>query len=119
LFLEYGRKHLACFYYLPIVDMKQRSQQPRQGLSIKDVRSQGVSSADKGIGGSLDVDIRTFWCKKHRIFRNLWCVRTEKKEGECRTSAHILRTRRRGSIFRDFVRTSFTDGSLDILQFFY
>jgi len=34
-----------------------------KGLSIKDVRTQGgLSSADKG--GSLDADVRTFWCKK-------------------------------------------------------
>jgi len=24
--------------------------------------------------GSSDADVRTFWCKKHRIFRNIWCV---------------------------------------------
>jgi len=33
---------------------------------------------DKGGGGSSDVDVRTFWCKKHRIFWNLWRVRTDK-----------------------------------------
>jgi len=26
-----------------------------------------------GQGGSSDADVRTFWCKKLRIFRNLWC----------------------------------------------
>jgi len=29
-------------------------------------------------GGSLDADARTFWYKKLHIFRNLWCVRTDK-----------------------------------------
>jgi len=24
-------------------------------------------------------DVRTFWCKKNRTFRNLWCVRTDKR----------------------------------------
>jgi len=23
----------------------------------------------------------TFWCKNHRDFRSLWCVRTDKGEG--------------------------------------
>jgi len=31
-----------------------------------------------GQGGSLDADVRTFLEQKHRIFRNLWCVRTDK-----------------------------------------
>jgi len=29
-------------------------------------------------GSSSDADISTFWCKNHRIFRNLWCVRMDK-----------------------------------------
>jgi len=32
----------------------------------------------EGGGGSLDADVRTFWCKNFRFFRNLWCVRTDK-----------------------------------------
>jgi len=61
------------------------------GLSI--VREErGLSSANKGGGGSLYADVRTVWWKTP-IFRNLWCVRTDKRE----------------SIFRDFVRTSFMD----------
>jgi len=31
--------------------------------------------------GSSDLDVRTFWCNNHRFFRNLWCVRTDKREG--------------------------------------
>jgi len=60
----------------------------------------GLISADifrtrKG-GGSSDMDV--FGVKKRRIFRNLCCFRTDKGET--------------GSICRDFVRTSFMDGSL-------
>jgi len=57
-------------------------------------------------GGSSDADVRTFWYKKRRVFRNLWCVRTD-KEGEglsqCGQGG-------KGLIFRDFVRTSFMNG---------
>jgi len=57
-----------------------------KGLSLKDVRSQGVvvrygHFANKGLGGSSDADVRTFGYKKLRklrIFRDLWCVRTDK-----------------------------------------
>jgi len=31
--------------------------------------------SDKERGVFLDADVRTFWCKKLRIFQNLWCVR--------------------------------------------
>jgi len=51
-------------------------------------------------------EMQTFWCKKLRIFRYIWCVRTDKGDW---ASVDILWTRRRGSIFRDFVRTSFMD----------
>jgi len=34
-----------------------------------------------GQGGSSDADVRTFWRKNLRIFRNLWCVRTDKGGG--------------------------------------
>jgi len=43
---------------------------PYKGLSMKEVRTQ------RG-GSSSDVDVRIFWCKKFRIFRNAWCVRTD------------------------------------------
>jgi len=49
-----------------------------------------------GQGGSSNADVRTFLCKRPRIFWNLWCARTDKGG--------------RGSIFRDFVWTSFMDG---------
>jgi len=48
-----------------------------------------------------------FLVQKTSDFLYLWCVRTDK--GSC-ASADIWRTR--GSIFRDFVRTSFMDGPL-------
>jgi len=56
-----------------------------KGLSIKDVRTQGgLTSVDilrtRGRGSS-DAGVRTFWRKKIRIFRNLWCVRTDKEGG--------------------------------------
>jgi len=55
--------------------------------------------------GSSVVDVRTFWCKKHRIFRNLWCVLTDK-------GGWVSANREGGgSIFCDFVRTSFMDES--------
>jgi len=86
------------------------------GLSIKDVRSQGrgsVFSADnlqkRGNAGSSDADVCTFWCKKLRIFRNLWFVHTDKGEGD---SVRTDSFRTKGVNFCDFVRTSFLDGSL-------
>jgi len=33
--------------------------------------------------GSSDADVRTFWCKKIRTFRNLSCVRKDKGVGQC------------------------------------
>jgi len=47
----------------------------------------GLSSADKG---SSFADVPTLWCKKLRIFRNLWCVYTDKRGW---ASADIFRTR--------------------------
>jgi len=35
----------------------------------------------RGREGSSDVDLRTFWRKKHLVFRNLWSVPTDKKGG--------------------------------------
>jgi len=78
-------------------------------VSIKDVSSQlggSLCSADilrtRGKGSSLDADVRTFWCKNLEYFEIYGVsartrgVSAEKEEG--------------GSIFRDFVRTSFMDG---------
>jgi len=51
-----------------------------KGLPIKDVRSQGgfVQCGQFAYKeDSSDADVRTFWCKKLRIFQNLWCVRTD------------------------------------------
>jgi len=52
---------------------------------MKDVRSQekgefvqcGQFSGTEE-DGSLDADFSTFWSKKLQIFRNLWCVHTDK-----------------------------------------
>jgi len=44
---------------------------------------------DKGGGGSSDEDFRTFWCKNYRIFRMLWCVGTDKGEGELNQCGHF------------------------------
>jgi len=49
-------------------------------------------------GGSSYVDVRTFWCKKLRIFSKYMVY--PHGQGEM------------GSIFCDFVRTSFMDGPL-------
>jgi len=72
-------------------------------VSINDVHSQGgLSSADiLRTRGFL-----TFWRKKLWIFRNLWCVRTDKEVEPVRT---FFGQGGRGSILRDFVRTSFMD----------
>jgi len=57
-----------------------------RGFSIKDVHTPPVRRefvqcghfAVKGWEGVLDADVRTFWYKNHRIFRNSCCVRTDK-----------------------------------------
>jgi len=74
-----------------------------KGPSIKGVRSQGrdvclvrTFCRQGGEGGSSDADVRTFRRIKHRIFRNFWCVRTD-KEGWA--SADTLRTRGMGGQF--------------------
>jgi len=72
-------------------------------------RSGDLSSADKGGKGSSDADVRTFWRKNRRIFRNLWCVRTGEGVRPVRT---FFGQGGRGSIFRDFVQTSFLNGFL-------
>jgi len=60
-----------------------------RNLNIKDVRSQGERVCPMRTfcrqGGSSDAYVRTFWCKKLRIFRNLWCVRTVKGVEPVRT----------------------------------
>jgi len=53
-------------------------------MSIKEVRSQGVCQVrnfwgQRGGGSSTTDVLRTFWCKKLRIFWNLWCDRTDKE----------------------------------------
>jgi len=65
--------------------------------AIKDFRSQGeggLSGADifrtRGERSSSNEDVRTFWCKKLRIFRNLWCVRTDKGVNFLRFCAKVL-----------------------------
>jgi len=37
----------------------------------------------QGGGGSSVADVCTFWRKKLRVFRTLWCVRTEKGLNHC------------------------------------
>jgi len=65
--------------------------------------------------GSSDADVRTFWRKKLRIFQNLWCVRTDKGGRGIETVRTFFGQEERGSIFRDFLRTSFMDGHLVVL----
>jgi len=55
-------------------------------------------------------DVRTFWRQKLRIFRNLWCVRTAKREWSWASATFCGQGGVEGSIFRDFVRMSFMDG---------
>jgi len=51
-------------------------------------------------------NVRTFWRNNLQIFRNLWCVRTDKGGGGC-----PVRTKGGGGqFFEIFVRTSFMDG---------
>jgi len=71
----------------------------------------GLSNADilrtRGEGCSSDAGVCTFWSKKLRTFRNLWCVRTDKGGG---WPVRTFFGKGEGSIFRDFMRTSFMDG---------
>jgi len=64
-----------------------------------------LSSADilrtRGRKGSSDADVRTFWCKKCRIFWNLWCVSSP--HGQRGKGVEPVRTfwkKEEGSIFR-------------------
>jgi len=75
-----------------------------KGLFIKDVRSQGgcpVRAFFGQLGGVLQMRTSAlFGIKKFRIFRNLWCVCTDKGDGWA--SADILRTRGRAVNFSRF-----------------
>jgi len=53
-----------------------RKRRPQSGGGRK-----GLSVRTRGLGGSSDANFRTFCAKKLRIFRNMWCVRTDKREG--------------------------------------
>jgi len=47
-----------------------------KGLSIKDVRSQGVCPVRTNGKGYSDADVRAFWCKNFEFFK-IYCVRTD------------------------------------------
>jgi len=61
-------------------------------------------------GGSSDVDVCTFWCKNKGIFEVYVVAARTRGKGWLNQCGDILWTR--GSIFRDFLRTSFMDGLL-------
>jgi len=72
----------------------QRNLKCVKGLSIKDVRVReggvfGVYSVRTWGGDSSDADVRNFWCKKLRIFRNSWRVLTNKGDEPVR-GGHLL-----------------------------
>jgi len=68
---------------------------------------EGVCPVQTRRRGSSGANIRTFWCKKLRIFRNLWCVHTDKGGlSQCRHFSD----KGEGSIFNGLVQTSFMDG---------
>jgi len=68
--------------------------------------------SDKGAGGSSDADVRTFWRKKTSDFSTFTACPHGQAGRSGLASADILRAREEGSIFRDFVRTSFMGGLL-------
>jgi len=70
------------------------------GAVHKAVRREGVVQCGQGEREYSDADVRTFWLKKHRIFRNLWCVRTYKGGW---ASAETLQTRGEGVKFSRFL----------------
>jgi len=80
---------------------------------IKDSAVRGICPVrtffGQGREGSSDADVRTFWCKKLRIVRNLWCVGTDKGVEPMWT---FIEQGVRGSIFCDIVRKFFMDGPL-------
>jgi len=49
-------------------------------------------------GGSSDEDVRSFWCKNYRVFRNLLCVHTDKGEVEVSQCEHFA-DKGRGQFF--------------------
>jgi len=69
----------------------------------------------KGERSSSDVDVRTFWCENYRVFRTLWCARTDKGGKGLSQCGHFADKGVRESIFCDFVRTSFMDGPSRII----
>jgi len=72
---------------------KGRPQSGGRGFGQADIlRTGGVSS---------DIDVRTFWCKNRRIFRNLWCVCMD-KGGETVDRADVLYERTLNCLFIRF-----------------
>jgi len=59
----------------------------------------------EGWENSSDVDFLTFCCRILWIFWKFWCLHGQGKLSQCR---HFVG--KRGSIFRNFVRTSLMDG---------
>jgi len=70
-----------------------------------------------GQGGSSDADVTSalFGAKKLRIFRNLWCVRTDKEGRGGWASADILWTKGEGVNFSRFCADVFYGRPLDVL----
>jgi len=52
-----------------------------RGVHKERPHSKGEGIVKCGQGGSSDANVCTFWCKKLRNFRNLWCVLTDKVGG--------------------------------------
>jgi len=76
--------HLRCQFPLfvkgirTVIDNNNVRGCPYKAFAIRGGIVQCGHFADKG--DSSDADVRTFWCKTHRIFRNLWRVRTRDVE---------------------------------------
>jgi len=69
-----------------------------------------LSSADiLRTGGSSDTDVRTFWCKNIGFFE-VYAVSTRTRGGEP-VQTFCGQEGEGQSIFRDFVQTSFMNGS--------
>jgi len=85
------------WYFMDLIDIKQiKYFEVAQLRAVHRPQSGGFIKC--GQGGYSDADVRNFWHKKHRVFE-IYGV--------------FARTRRRGSIFRNFVRTSFIDGPFE------
>jgi len=84
----------------------------KQKISIKDVRSQGRGVVQRehfsDKGGFFKCGYPHFLVQKLRIFRNLWCVRTDRRRIEL---VRIFCGQGRRVNFLRFVRTSFMNGS--------